>query len=118
MRFTCPMDTPWGRVQESTEMADGVWFVSTSTHGGFWLSDDAQQIVRGRVGSSFVNFLATDEWWEEDCDACIVAIVFNLPQADECWEMLRGMAKWNAGLNRYRSALEHLEFTHEPTDAV
>ena len=59
--------SPWGEIDLATRRLEGVWFVSTSSHGGFWLSEDRQIEYGG------------GEWHEEDCEAPKVAKFFGLP---------------------------------------
>ena len=58
--------SPWGEIDLATRRLEGVWFVSTSSHGGFWLSEDRQIEYGG------------GEWHEEDCEAPKVAKFFGL----------------------------------------
>ena len=34
--------SPWGKIDLATRCTKGIWFVSTPSHGGFWLSKDRQ----------------------------------------------------------------------------
>lgn len=67
--------TPWGASQQQTTDAPGIVFHSTASHGGFHLD--------GKRQAAFVAALprfspwAGGAWYEEDCDACAVVIVFN-----------------------------------------
>ena len=58
--------SPWGEIDLATRCLKGVWFVSTPSHGGFWLSEDRQIEYGG------------GEWHEEDCEASKVAKFFGL----------------------------------------
>ena len=86
-----PIDTPWGRVDIATKHRDGLWFLSTTSHGGFWLSDERIRDLPVEMrGTSFVDRsggLTRDwnnkrwtpnAWWEEDCDAVKIARVFKI----------------------------------------
>jgi hypothetical protein len=69
------MKTPWGVSQSSEQIAPGVWFVSTSSHGGLFLTGDAKR----RVINAFPTFkpFAGWPWFEEDCDASAVFAVLH-----------------------------------------
>jgi hypothetical protein len=66
--------SPWGRVEDVREFGDGVVFVSTAGHGGFWLSADRHRALQSRHG--FKTF-AGGAWYEEDCDAAVVVVAFS-----------------------------------------
>jgi hypothetical protein len=75
------MPTPWGPAQHSDKLAQGVYNVSTSSHGGILVG---QAVARERmteraqeIGEPFGRFLA----FEEDCDWAIVAL--EMPDAAE-----------------------------------
>ena len=67
------MQTPWG-VADSVEMiAEGIYFASTPSHGGFWLSRERYATMpteyRGKVSGP-------RRWFEEDCEALLVVASF------------------------------------------
>lgn len=80
--------SPWGPVQEVLRFGlppndSGVAFVSTASHGGFWVSPDACR----RMPPSFRAIVPFTErgvsrgegsgrWYEEDCDYCLVVLAF------------------------------------------
>ena len=66
--------TPWGPTQDATEFAPGIVFHSTAGHGGFHLDRDAMRRFRKAI-PDFHTF-AGGSWFEEDCDACAVVLVF------------------------------------------
>ncbi len=61
---TPPTSTPWGRSDRVTRIADGVYFVSTPSHGGAWIAPEHRHLLADIAG----NWLGSDIWWEEDCD--------------------------------------------------
>jgi hypothetical protein len=65
--------SPWGRIQSVKVFADGVVFVSTAGHGGFWLSTERNRDLQSMMP---FNTFAGGCWYEEDCDACLVAAAF------------------------------------------
>jgi hypothetical protein len=62
--------TPWGKADQVTEKAPGIWQVSTPGHGGYKL-DRAHNLqveaVWRKVGG----------WYEEDCEWAIVVLTFE-----------------------------------------
>jgi len=72
--------TPWGRAQQITTWADGIQFISTASHGGFYLSPTRYWELVDRKGTPKL-FVGNSEqlggyWFEEDCDARQVAEAF------------------------------------------
>lgn len=70
-----PRSSPWGRIQDSAKLAEGVWKVSTASHGGIWLSPERAGLVPGYVVAA--SFLGRAEWWEEDCDQAWPRFIFR-----------------------------------------
>ena len=69
MTITEKSYTPWGEPQSVEEVAEGITFVSTASHGGYHLSPEKNQVVNE-------IWRRQDNWYEEDCDWAIVAITF------------------------------------------
>ena len=65
--------TPWGGADHVEQKAEGIWFASTPSHGGFWISPErlAAMPAKYRVCS-----LTNNHWFEEDCAWCAVALTF------------------------------------------
>jgi len=68
MNEQAPKSSPWGTVQHSHRFAEGIWFVSTASHGGYWLSEQRQKEFH--EVEAFKDF--GPQWLEEDCEACLV----------------------------------------------
>lgn len=66
--------SPWGRITDLTQVADGITFVSTESHGGFILGNDRLALMPEafRSHSPFAGIAH----YEEDCDAPIVVLAF------------------------------------------
>ena len=71
-----PSYSPWGRVQSAKRLADGIWSVSTASHGGIWLSGDRLAQLNALLISHYPTFCGSDNWWEEDCDWCVPYVAF------------------------------------------
>ncbi len=106
------MHTPWGPPQDIEELAEGVWRVSTASHGGLMLSRERWNALPGcvrdamltptgggsRDGDGVVTFA------EEDCEEVIVRTLLGLGDDRE-----RELALKVAGyFDRYAPALPHL----------
>lgn len=68
------VSSPWGAVQSQKDYFEGLALVSTSSHGGFWLSSELwAYLLRHLPG--FQSWAGVG-WLEEDCDACAVALLW------------------------------------------
>ena len=65
-----PKYSPWGAIDDKEKYAPGIWFVTTPSHGGIWLSPERRKEINRKS-----PFLGSAAWWEEDCD-CVIPIVF------------------------------------------
>ncbi len=63
------MQTPWGESLSEDTLAEGIVFYETGRHGGIRLS-----VERNRKMPTY--FRRSDRWYEEDCEACKVLLVF------------------------------------------
>jgi hypothetical protein len=72
----CPTDTltPWGMPDSLVDACPGVWFVSTSSHGGYYVDDS----VLDRIPEAFrkATFCRDPNFYEQDCDWAIIALFF------------------------------------------
>lgn len=89
--------TPWGVVQDRSEIASGIVFVGTASHGGFWLSPDRLAILRANLpwlDRTFSGF----PWFEEDCDAAYVMVAFPEYFDSETRANAERMIDWHRAL--------------------
>ena len=68
------MHTPWGPPQDIEELAEGVWRVSTASHGGLKLSRERWAEIPAAVRRT----LFTPTFAEEDCEEPIVRTLLGL----------------------------------------
>ena len=66
--------TPWGYADLTAQIAEGITFHSTPSHGGFLLSHDRRQEMPERLRNH--PTFAGGNWYEEDCDAAYVVTAF------------------------------------------
>lgn len=101
--------TPWGPSQTRTHFAPGIDFYSTAGHGGFHL-DEERQGEFDRALPLFETF-AGGPWYEEDCDACAVPLMwpefFDRAMVVRSLRMARAMAKTRV---KWQYVLQTLEF--------
>lgn len=71
-----PAETPWGAPQDVDIIADGIVFIHTAGHGGYWLSPERNKKVPISLKKKTFCQNGLDGWYEEDCDAALVESVF------------------------------------------
>ena len=92
--------TPWGWTQDIEELTEGVWRVTTPSHGGLKLSREWWQELPAVVRETMLN----QTFAEEDCEEPIVRTLLGLGD-----ERDREMALTVAGyFGRYAAALPYL----------
>ena len=64
--------TPWGRVQETQTIAPGVFFLSTASHGGIFLSPEINSTVPDSIKDMTFCGQGFQGFYEEDEDAELV----------------------------------------------
>ena len=94
------MHSPWGWSQDVEELAEGVWRVSTASHGGLKLSRERWYSLPDVVRDTMLN----PSFAEDDCEEPIVRTLLGLGNARD-----RELAFQVAGcFQRYAPALPHL----------
>lgn len=69
----CLENTPWGPAQCCDTVAEGIWFLSTASHGGYAISRQRTREMP-RDLALIQSPYSPPGWYEEDCDWAIVAI--------------------------------------------
>ena len=95
--------SPWGDVQFSERVGEGVVFVASASHGGLRLDADAQGRLPREVRDCFIN---GHGWAEEDCEAPIVLTLLGLMADGEGRQAALYIARH---FDRYRPCLPHLQ---------
>jgi hypothetical protein len=77
--YQLPTHTPWGAPDRAPErIADGIYFYTTRSHGGFWLSPERNLEVPTSLRALRFNQPDLNSgWYEEDCDWCLVALAHS-----------------------------------------
>lgn len=81
-------ETPWGASDHESVKAEGIIWYSTPSHGGFWLNAERRKLF----SEALPDFRpwAGAGWFEEDCDAAVIAIVFpDVFSAGEIYDAIR-----------------------------
>ena len=67
------MKTPWGKPERTITVAKGIKWISTASHGGYWLSHERMlQMPEHLRKCSYTG----DNFFEEDCSWCAVVLAF------------------------------------------
>ena len=91
------MYCPWGPIDSTDEIAEGITFISTARHGGFMLSPERMAMVPNFVREH--NFLGSKKFFEEDCDANIVIVLFpDCFAEDSVVQAKSRLERWNPEL--------------------
>lgn len=72
------MNTPWGQAQHIDRLKDGIYFVSTMSHGGYLVPAKLakQRIPEDVLRALFVGRYHEYYAFEEDCDSALFALYF------------------------------------------
>jgi Domain of unknown function (DUF7007) len=70
------MNTPWGASQAITDIGGGILFVTTASHGGYYVPPAFNRLVPIAWRDASFNAQGRFGWYEEDCDWCLVALTF------------------------------------------
>lgn len=68
--------TPWGEAQTVKQIAPGITWYETASHGGFYLSPEKNALVPQELKEATFGQLGLEGWYEEDCDAEVVYTIF------------------------------------------
>ena len=81
--------SPWGTPDHVLPVAEGIAFVTTPSHGGYRLSSERLAAMPEHLRIDRLN----TGWFEEDCDAAMVAVTFpkyfSAIQVQAAWDSLK-----------------------------
>jgi hypothetical protein len=66
--------TPWGHPDQLEIIADGITLYMTPSHGGFKISEARRKAMPEPYRS--IETFAGGNWYEEDCDWCLLVLSF------------------------------------------
>lgn len=70
------LDTPWGQADSVTDIGAGILFVTTPSHGGYFVPKPLNSLIPIAWKTASFNARGMMGWYEEDCDWCMVALAF------------------------------------------
>lgn len=86
--------SPWGRIDFSEELADGIWQVQTPGHGGIWISPQRRQQMPKELREWLSKYGDTPNgWYEEDCDWVVPCLAFPEEFGDRSYQIALSMAR-------------------------
>lgn len=74
--FSAPTYSPWGQPDRCVKLADGIWDISTPSHGGFYVSPERLATMPENWLNLSFNGQGRKGWFEEDVDWSMVALAF------------------------------------------
>ena len=70
--------SPWGAVEDTDPVAEGIEFVYTASHGGYYISEERLKQVPQRLQNWAARWAKGwgPQWYEEDCCAAAIPATF------------------------------------------
>jgi hypothetical protein len=102
-------DTPWGTPQTIDVIAPGIAFVTTASHGGYFLAPAQNEQVPLHWREISFKGLALAGWYEEDADWSMVAIIHPYAFIPEEIRIARATAEHWLDKKLYRGAISGLD---------
>jgi hypothetical protein len=105
-----PTSTPWGEPQSVTPLGYGAFFISTASHGGFYVPPELLEKVPGSFKFNSYGGQGYNGWFEEDCDAALLVValpeLFPGSREEAIRDMERALPiiKANHGMRCYDTA--------------
>lgn len=92
--------SPWGSLISVERLADGIYRVSSASHGGIWLNRERQKQMQEEAPHLLdavmrKSYAPKPAWWEEDCEAVLPLLAFwdDLPAAMRRDEYYKNMVQ-------------------------
>ena len=70
------METPWGQAQGVKAIGKGIIFVSTASHGGYFVPHAYLDLIAPSWRAYAKRWSGSENWYEEDCCWAGVALAF------------------------------------------
>jgi hypothetical protein len=71
------VQTPWGKADSYTNLGQGVFSVSTASHGGIFVPESMLHNIPAERRAWAAHWSGSEQWYEEDC--CWAAVAVALP---------------------------------------
>jgi hypothetical protein len=84
-------NSPWGHIDSAKEVSRGIFWVSTSSHGGYYLSEEMHSKMPEQLRFENSYSGRGSQWFEEDLEWSLVVASFP-----ECFEPKNCMYAVNA----------------------
>lgn len=68
----CPQWSPWGEVQNARDLGNGLFFVSTSSHGGLYVPDAMVASMPAALRCN--RYSGNGQWFEEDMEWALAVV--------------------------------------------
>lgn len=104
--MTTITSTPWGAPQTVDDIGEGVCFVSTASHGGYYVPPAVNERIPAHWRAISWNNQAARGWYEEDCDWALVALALPHLFIREEVELARKIAVSTHEKKLYRGAFD------------
>ena len=91
------MRTPWGESDSVEEIAPGIFFCGTPSHGGFHIASNLLYRIRPTWQTYARKWSGSPQWYEEDCAYALVVIEFPEHFTDSQIEAAERTRKWLEG---------------------
>ena len=89
--------SPWGAPQSIDQIGEGICFVSTAGHGGYFVPPELNRRVPAAWRAISFNGQGNRGWYEEDCDAAMVVLAFpHLFPVDALPRATAAFQQWHA----------------------
>jgi hypothetical protein len=85
-------DSPWGKIQEVEQVAEGIWFIDAEGHAGYFLASEPNAQISSRSKNRTQFALGNAGWYEIERDGYLVE--YRFPQ----------YFKWHGEVNDRRIA--------------
>lgn len=85
--------SPWGIVEGEEQIAEGIIYVSTASHGGIWVARELLPRIQKEMRDYAKYWSGSSQWFEEDCAAqCVVVSFpeyFPAEQVESAWDVVK-----------------------------
>ncbi len=68
--------TPWGYADQYSNLGQGMFSVSTPSHGGIFVPEEYLHCISPEGRADAARWSGSEQWYEEDCCWAHVAIAF------------------------------------------
>jgi hypothetical protein len=71
------IDTPWGKADHYSNLGQGIFACSTSSHGGIFVPPELLHNIPAAARNDAKRWSGSEQWFEEDC--CWAHVAAALP---------------------------------------